>query len=95
MLRLFFEIDVIGILFIICIFGFILVPMTIAGGKTDEGAVREAWKEAKIIVPLVIGFVLIFPFILWEYQVFQIPSCPIPAYEGPWCLVSIIYCYHD
>lgn len=89
--RLFFEIDIIGILFIICIFGFILVPMTIAGGKTAEGAVRDAWKEAKIIVPLVIGFVLIFPFILWEFKFSKYPVVPFPLMKdrGVWSALFI------
>lgn len=89
--RLFFEIDVIGILFIICIFGFILVPMTIAGGKTEEGAIRDAWKEAKIIVPLVIGFVLIFPFILWEFKFSKYPVVPFQLMKdrGVWSALFI------
>jgi len=88
---LFIKIDVIGILFIICILGFILVPMTIAGGKTDDGAVREAWKEAKIIVPLVIGFVLIFPFILWEYKFSKYPVVPFQLMKdrGVWSALFI------
>jgi len=88
---LFFKIDVIGILFIICIFGFLLVPMTIAGGETDTGAVRKAWKEAKIIVPLVIGFVLIFPFIFWESKLSKYPVVPFQLMKdrGVWSALFI------
>lgn len=58
--QLFWQLDIIGMIFIILIFGLILVPLTLAGGLTST------WKTAKIIAPLVIGFLCIPPFIFWE-----------------------------
>ena len=77
---LFWHLDVIGILFIICIFGFILVPFTIAGG------VSETWKEGKIIAPLVIGFVLIPFFLLWQGKFAKHPVLPLKLVKdrGVW-----------
>lgn len=64
----FFTLDIIGVFLLVCILGLILVPMNIAGGKTETGAIKDAWREAKIIAPLVVGFVLIIPFIIWEMK---------------------------
>lgn len=66
---LFFKIDVIGIFLIVAIFALILVPLTLAGGISTN------WKTAKIIVPLVIGFLMIPTFIIWEIYA---PSPVIP-----------------
>ena len=82
---LFWELDVIGILFIICVFGFILVPLTIAGGTTEN------WKKASTIVPLVIGVVLVPFFIFWEYKFARFPIVPLPlmADRGVWSALFI------
>ncbi|KAF2000925.1 siderochrome-iron transporter-like protein Sit1 [Amniculicola lignicola CBS 123094] len=57
---LFWQLDVPGILLIIMVFGFILVPFTIAGSASSQ------WKEGKIIAPLVIGVCLVPLWIIWE-----------------------------
>ncbi|KFY85392.1 hypothetical protein V500_08459 [Pseudogymnoascus sp. VKM F-4518 (FW-2643)] len=59
-IELFWQLDVIGIILIIAVFALILVPLTLAGG------VKETWKTAKIIAPLVFGVLTIPIFILWE-----------------------------
>lgn len=90
---LFWQLDVIGILFIICVFGFILVPFTIAGGVSSQ------WQKASTIAPLVIGFVLIPFFVLWEYKFAKFPIVPWPLLKdrGVWaaliiaCFVTFIY----
>ncbi|EEQ37547.1 Major Facilitator Superfamily protein [Clavispora lusitaniae] len=90
---LFWRIDLIGILFIICVFGFILVPFTIAGG------VHTKWQRGSTIAPLVIGFVLIPFFVYWEYKVAKYPIVPYPLLKdrGVWsaliiaCLVNFIW----
>lgn len=90
---LFWQLDVVGILFIICVFGFILVPFTIAGGVSSQ------WRKASTIAPLVIGFVLVPFFILWEYKFAKFPIVPWPLLKdrGVWaalliaCFVTFIY----
>jgi SIT family siderophore-iron:H+ symporter-like MFS transporter len=57
---LFWQLDVVGMVFVICIFGFILVPFTIAGGTVFS------WTQAKIIVPMAIGILMIPAWIMWE-----------------------------
>ncbi|CAK7909961.1 siderophore iron transporter Arn1p [[Candida] anglica] len=82
---LFWEIDVAGILFLICILGFILVPFTLASGVTDK------WKQASTIAPLVIGFVLISPFIVWEKKYARFPITPFALLKdrGVWSALLI------
>lgn len=60
--NLFWQLDVIGIVLLIALLALILVPLTLAGG------VAETWKTAHIIAPLVIGFLCIPAFILWEMK---------------------------
>lgn len=57
---LFWQLDVPGIVLLICVFGFILVPFSIAGGLSSK------WGTAKVIAPLVIGILLMPVFIIWE-----------------------------
>jgi SIT family siderophore-iron:H+ symporter-like MFS transporter len=57
---LFWQLDIVGMASVICIFGFILVPFTIAGGTVSS------WKQAKIIAPMVIGILMIPIWIMWE-----------------------------
>lgn len=82
---LFWDLDVIGILFIICVFGFILVPFTIAGG------VRETWAKASTIAPLVIGIVLIPAFCFWEAKAARLPILPFPLMRdrGVWSALIV------
>jgi MFS transporter, SIT family, siderophore-iron:H+ symporter len=67
--HLFWTLDMIGIIFVIAIFGLILAPFTLAGGIQTE------WKKAKIIAPIVIGFVCI-PFFIWWEAVSKHPIAP-------------------
>lgn len=57
---LFWQLDVIGIILLILVFGLILVPFATAKGDA------EIWKSAKILVPLVLGVVCIPVWITWE-----------------------------
>jgi len=61
-IALFWQLDVIGIILLICVFGFILVPLTIAGGVSSQ------WGTAKIIAPLVVGILCVPLFIWWEIR---------------------------
>lgn len=82
---LFWRIDVVGVLLIIIILGFILVPLTLGGG------VKEKWHEAYVIAPLVIGFVMIAPFIIWEYKFAKFPVFPFALMKdrGVWSSLMI------
>lgn len=58
--ELFWHLDVVGIVLLIAMLACILVPFTLAGGVTAQ------WKTAKVIAPLVIGFLLIPVWVYWE-----------------------------
>ncbi|RAL06700.1 putative siderochrome-iron transporter Sit1 [Aspergillus homomorphus CBS 101889] len=58
--ELFWYMDVIGIILLIACLSLILVPLTIAGGFSGR------WKQAKVIAPLVMGFLCIPAWVLWE-----------------------------
>lgn len=58
--ELFWQLDIIGMILLILVFGLILVPLTLAGGVSSN------WSSASIIAPLVIGFVLVPVFAFWE-----------------------------
>lgn len=82
---LFHQLDVIGLLLVVVVFGLILVPLTIAGG------VQEQWKHAKIIAPLVIGFVCIPIFAVWEAKFAVNPLLPATLLKerGVWSALII------
>ena len=97
---LFWQLDVVGIILIICVFGFILTPFTLAGNKTAL-LVRsdEVWRLGKIIAPLVVGVCLIPALILWEGKVAKFPIVPFALLKdrGVWaalviaCLVNFVW----
>lgn len=84
-LELFWLIDVVGILFVICIWGFILVPFTLAGGA------KKTWGQAKIIAPLVVGLALIPFFVVWEKNWARHPLFPLRLLKdrGVWSVLLI------
>lgn len=81
----FWEIDAIGILLIICVFGFILVPFTLAGGTKDT------WQKASTIAPLVIGFAFIPALAVWENKYAKFPLLPAQLLKdrGVWSALII------
>ncbi|KAJ5964753.1 uncharacterized protein N7479_004629 [Penicillium vulpinum] len=58
--ELFWHLDIVGNILLIGMLACILVPFTLAGGVTAQ------WKTAKVIAPLVIGFLLIPVWVFWE-----------------------------
>ena len=58
--QLFWQLDMVGIILVIATFALILVPLTLAGGFTEQ------WRTAHIIAPLVVGVCCIPGFVLWE-----------------------------
>lgn len=67
---LFWRVDLIGLVLICAILSLILLPMTIAGGTSSR------WGHADMIVMLVIGFLIIPLFILWEKKYARFPVMP-------------------
>ncbi|KAK6199471.1 major facilitator superfamily domain-containing protein [Scheffersomyces amazonensis] len=67
---LFWKLDIIGLLLLIVCLACILVPLTLAGG------VKDTWKKAHIIVPIVIGGVLLPVFVAWETYGARFPLAP-------------------
>ncbi|WPK23194.1 hypothetical protein PUMCH_000422 [Australozyma saopauloensis] len=97
---LFWKLDIVGILLIVCVFGFILVPFTLAGNKTTIFvSAKETWKKAYVIAPLVVGFCLIPALIFWEARFAKFPVIPFPLLKdrGVWsalaiaCLINFIW----
>ncbi|KAF8001980.1 hypothetical protein HF325_002945 [Metschnikowia pulcherrima] len=98
--ELFWQLDVVGILLIICVFGFILTPFTLAGNKTAL-LVRsdEAWRLGKIIAPLVVGICLVPVLFYWEARIAKFPIVPFVLLKdrGVWaalmiaCLVNFVW----
>lgn len=83
--ELFWLLDLVGVLLMICVLGFILVPFTIAGGTSKK------WQRASTIAPLVIGFLLIPVFCIWEKRYAKRPVVPFPLLKerGVWSSLLI------
>lgn len=77
---LFWQLDVVGIILTICVFGFILVPLTIANGP------HAAWSSSKILAPLIIGVFCVPIWVKWETIA---PHPMVPFYVS---LSSISHC---
>ena len=60
LVELFWQLDVIGIILLIAVFGLILAPLTLAGGEASK------WQSGSIIAPVVIGIVCVPIWIVWE-----------------------------
>lgn len=68
----FWQLDLVGLIFIGLTLGLILVPLTLAGG------VAEQWRTGKTIAPLVVGGVVAFPFfVFWEIKYARHPIIPL------------------
>ncbi|ORX38194.1 siderochrome-iron uptake transporter [Kockovaella imperatae] len=67
----FWQIDLVGLLLLAASFALILLPFTLAGG------VASLWPTARIITPLVVGFVVALPiFVIWELKFARHPVVP-------------------
>ncbi|KAH6949328.1 major facilitator superfamily domain-containing protein [Fusarium avenaceum] len=60
--ELFWLLDIIGVILLIAVFALLLVPLTIAGGFESK------WSSPQVIAPLVVGFVCIPVFVIWELR---------------------------
>ena len=75
-IELFWQLDVIGIILMIAVFGLILAPLTIAGGCFNAACVTRKWQSASILAPLIIGLVCVPIFALWEVKYAPHPLVP-------------------
>lgn len=57
---LFWKLDILGIFLLTAALSLTLIPLTLAGGETRK------WETAGIITPLVLGFLMVPLFALWE-----------------------------
>ena len=64
LVSLFWQLDVIGIVLIIAVFGLILTPLTLAGGTEDQ----SRWRDGDILAPLIVGVLCIPAWIIWEVK---------------------------
>ncbi|EKJ74035.1 hypothetical protein NXS19_009594 [Fusarium pseudograminearum] len=60
--ELFWLLDIIGVILLIAVFALLLVPLTIAGGFESK------WSSPQVVAPLVVGFVCIPVFVVWELR---------------------------
>ncbi|CEI69340.1 Siderophore iron transporter 1 [Fusarium venenatum] len=60
--ELFWLLDIIGVILLIAVFALLLVPLTIAGGFESK------WSAPQVVAPLVVGFVCIPVFVIWELR---------------------------
>ncbi|BAP69709.1 siderophore iron transporter ARN1 [Kluyveromyces marxianus] len=87
LVELFWKLDVVGVILMIVILGCILVPLTLAGGTSSK------WRQAHIIAPFVVGFVLIPFFIVWESRFAVEPVAPFKLLKdrGIWAALAISF----
>lgn len=79
----FWESDFVGLVIFVLCWGLILVPLTLAGGTSKK------WARARIIAPLVIGFLLIPVFVIWEQKGARHPVAPFPLLKDRGILAGI------
>ncbi|WVR08388.1 hypothetical protein IAU60_005443 [Kwoniella sp. DSM 27419] len=83
--EIFWQIDIIGLLLLAATFALILLPLTLAGG------VRSVWGTARVIAPLVVGFVVALPgFIIWELKIAKHPAVPFRLLKDRMVLAPLL-----
>ncbi|CAL3971964.1 unnamed protein product [Diplocarpon coronariae] len=80
------QLDVIGILLLIIVFSLILVPLTVAGGSSEQ------WSKGKIIAPLIVGIICI-PFWIWRENEARYPMVPFKLLKdrAVWSVLGIAW----
>ncbi|CCH47159.1 Siderophore iron transporter [Wickerhamomyces ciferrii] len=87
--ELYWRTDITGILLLTVSLGCLLVPLTLAGGLTSK------WQSGKIIGPLVLGFVLMPVFIVYESFAAKYPLLPYKLLKdrGVWAALAISFLF--
>ncbi|KZT25185.1 siderochrome-iron transporter [Neolentinus lepideus HHB14362 ss-1] len=94
LVQLFHTLDLLGTVLLALLLSLILIPLTIAGGTSSR------WAHADVIVMLVIGFVLIPFFVLWELKGARHPIVPFGLLRdrsilaGLWVALSLNLCWY-
>ncbi|KAK8850324.1 hypothetical protein IAR55_004241 [Kwoniella newhampshirensis] len=82
---IFWQIDLIGLIFLAATLALILLPFTLAGG------VGSAWRTAHVIAPLVVGAVVALPgFIIWEMKFAKHPVLPFRILRDRQVIAAIL-----
>ncbi|RVX71343.1 hypothetical protein B0A52_04917 [Exophiala mesophila] len=84
-MQLFWKLDLVGNLLLSGALAMILIPMTLAGGQSRD------WQSARIITPIVIGFLFVPAFVCWE-RVAPYPMVPMHLLKdrGVWSALGIV-----
>jgi SIT family siderophore-iron:H+ symporter-like MFS transporter len=81
---LYWQLDVVGLILLIIIFSGILAPLTIAGRNPEQ------WKEAKILVPLIVGIFCIPAWLIWEKSYARSTLLPFRVRCSPTSVTSML-----
>lgn len=65
MKALYWQLDAVGLFLMTIVLGCILVPLTLSN-STFQGDRGDLWAHPHILIPIVIGFITIPVFVLWE-----------------------------
>ncbi|POR36727.1 Siderochrome-iron transporter Sit1 [Tolypocladium paradoxum] len=82
---LFHQLDVVGLVTLVSAFSLILAPLTIVGGAVSH------WRNPGIIASLVIGFICVPVFIVWERKGARTPLVPFHLLtdRGVWAALAV------
>lgn len=82
---LFWKLDLLGNLLLSGALAMLLVPLTLAGGESRD------WQSARIIAPIVMGFLFVPAFVYWE-RVAPYPMVPLHLLKdrGVWSALGIV-----
>jgi SIT family siderophore-iron:H+ symporter-like MFS transporter len=82
---LFWQADVIGLIFLAASIALCLIPLTLGGGSSAK------WRTAKVLAPFLVGFVVALPgFFLWEIYGARHPLIPFQLLKRRHILLSCL-----
>ncbi|KAL7945004.1 ferrioxamine B transporter [Trichoderma barbatum] len=83
--RLFEQVDAVGLVTLVTAFSLVLTPLTIAGGTVSH------WRNPQVVIPLVIGLFFVPAFVLWEKNGARSPLVPFHLLKdrGVWAALAV------
>lgn len=83
--RLFDQVDGIGLVTLVTAFSLVLTPLTIAGGTVSH------WRNPQVVIPLVVGLFFVPAFVLWEKNGARNPLVPFHLLKdrGVWAALAV------